>query len=84
MKVRRIIALLLLSITSITLIIFSWLDLSSIYRISRMDYGIIGGADGPTSIIVSGPGDSYILYAITVIVIIVTVILSVIYGRKKK
>ncbi|MDF2905548.1 MAG: hypothetical protein K0R34_869 [Herbinix sp.] len=84
MKTRRIITLLLLSVTSISLIIFTWLDLNSAYRIKRMSTFIIGQADGPTSILVADTSYNYVLYTITMIVIAITLLLSVIYGRKRK
>lgn len=83
MKVRRMITLFALSIISITLIIFSWLDFNAIYRIQRKSYAIIGGADGPTSIILSDPVSNYILYGVTAAVIAVTIVLTVLYRKKK-
>jgi Na+-transporting methylmalonyl-CoA/oxaloacetate decarboxylase beta subunit len=84
MKTRRIIILLLFSVASILLIIFSWMNLNTAYRINRMSTFIIGEADGPTSILVANTSYNYMLYGITVIVIIITLLLSVIYGRKRK
>lgn len=84
MKTRRIFILLLFSVASISLIIFSWLDLNSAYRVNRMTTFIIGGADGPSSILVADTSYNYMLYGITVIVIAITLLLSVIYGRKRK
>ena len=84
MKTRRIITLLILSVASIMLIIFSWLDLNSVYRINRMRTFIIGEADGPTSILVADTSYHYMLYGITVIVSAITLVFSVIYRRKNK
>lgn len=85
MKIRRMIALMVLSIAGIVLIVFSWLDMNALYQIHKESYGIIGGADGPTSIIVtSEPVNSYILYGITAAVIALTIGLTIAYCRKKK
>ena len=84
MKIRRIFTLLLLSIASISLIIFCWLDLNSGYRFNRMRTFIVEEADGPTRILVADASYHYMLYGITGIVIVITLILSVIYGRKRK
>ena len=84
MKTRRIFTLLILSITSISLIIFSWLDLNAAYRFNRMSTFIIGEADGPTSILVADTSYNYVLYGVSIIVISITLILSVVYGRKRK
>lgn len=84
MKTRRIFTLLILSIASISLIIFSWLDLNAAYRFNRMSTFIIGEADGPTSILVADTSYNYVLYGVSIIVISITLILSVVYGRKRK
>lgn len=84
MKTRRIITLLLLSVASISLIIFSWLDLNSAYRVNRMSTFIIGEADGPTSVMIADTSYNYVLYGVSIIVIAITLILSFIYGRKRK
>ncbi|MDF2484810.1 MAG: hypothetical protein K0R46_978 [Herbinix sp.] len=84
MKVRRIITLLILSVTSISLIIFTWLDLQSAYRRIRINAHIIGKADGPTSILVMDSNYNYVLYGITIVIIAVTLLLSLLYRRKRK
>ncbi len=84
MKTRRRIILLLLSIVSISLIIFSWLELNSAYRLDRMSTFIIGEADGPTSILVADTSHNYMLFGMTIIIIGITLVLSIIYGRKRK
>ncbi len=84
MKTRRIMTLLLLSVASISLIIFSWLDLNSAYRINRMSTFIIGQADGPTSVLVADTSYNYVLYGMTFVVIVITLILSLVYGRNRK
>ena len=84
MKTRRILILLILSIISILLIIYTWLDISRSYRRLRLDNLIIGRADGPTSILVIDSSHNYLLYGITAAVILVTLILSLIYARKRK
>lgn len=83
--IRRMIALMVLSIAGIVLIVFSWLDMNALYQIHKESNGIIGGADGPTSIIVtSEPVSSYILYGMTAAVIALTIGLTIAYCRKKK
>ncbi len=47
------------------------------------DIGIIGGADGPTSIIVSASPDAWI-YAVAAVVIVAAVTAGIIFYRKKK
>jgi Na+-transporting methylmalonyl-CoA/oxaloacetate decarboxylase beta subunit len=84
MKTRRIFTLLLLSVASISLMIFTWMDLNVAYRFKRMSTFIIGEADGPTSILVADTSYNYVLYGMTIIVIAITLILSVVYGRKRK
>ncbi len=84
MKTRRIFTLLLLSVASISLIIFSWLDLNAAYRFDRMGTFIIGKVDGPTSILVADTSYNYVLYGISIIVVTITLVLSVIYRRKIK
>jgi Na+-transporting methylmalonyl-CoA/oxaloacetate decarboxylase beta subunit len=84
MKTRRIFTLLLLSVASISLMIFTWMDLNAAYRFKRMSTFIIGEADGPTSILVADTSYNYVLYGMTIIVIAITLILSVVYGRKRK
>ncbi len=84
MKTRRILTLLILSIISILLIIYTWIDISQFYRRQRLDTFIIGGADGPTSILVIDSNQNYLLYGITAAVILVTLILSLLYARKRK
>jgi hypothetical protein len=84
MKTRRIFTLLLLSVTSISLMIFSWLDLNSAYRFNRMSTFISGEADGPTCILVTDTTYDYVLYGISIIVIAITLVLSVFYGKKRK
>lgn len=84
MKTRRIFTLLLLSVASISLIIFSWLDLNTAYRFNRMSTFIIGEADGPTCILVADTSYNYVLYGVSIIVITITLVLSVIYRRKRK
>jgi Na+-transporting methylmalonyl-CoA/oxaloacetate decarboxylase beta subunit len=84
MKTRRIFILLLLSIASISLIIFCWLDLNAVYRFNRTSTFIIGEADGPTSILVADTSYNYVLYGISILVIAITLVLSIFYGKKRK
>ncbi|MBO5935284.1 MAG: hypothetical protein J6Q94_07320 [Clostridia bacterium] len=48
-----------------------------------MDIGIIGGADGPTSVFVSTSSDLWIYAAIAAVVVIVAVVLIIKKRRKK-
>ena len=48
-----------------------------------MDIGIIGGADGPTSVLVSTSSDLWIYAAIAAVVVIVAVVLIIKKRRKK-
>lgn len=48
-----------------------------------MDIGIIGGADGPTSVIVSTSSDLWIYAAIAAVVIIIATVLIIKKRRKK-
>lgn len=48
-----------------------------------MDIGIIGGADGPTSVIVSTSSDIWIYAAIAIAVIIIATALIIKKRRKK-
>ncbi len=48
------------------------------------DIGIIGGADGPTAIIVSSSPDAWIYVAAAVVVIAAVVTGVILYRRKKK
>ncbi|MBP1755297.1 MAG: hypothetical protein H6Q59_1695 [Firmicutes bacterium] len=84
MKTRRILTLLILSIISITLIIYTWMDISRVFRKQQLDTVIIGGADGPTSILLIDSSHNYLLYGITIAFITVTMILSLVYGHKRK
>lgn len=84
MKTRRIWTLLILSVISITLIIYSWMDISRVFRKEPLDTVIIGGADGPTSILLIDTSHNYLLYGITIAFITVTLILSLVYGQKRK
>ena len=84
MRTRRIFTLLLLSVASITLIIFSWLDLNNAYRNNRTSTYIIGEADGPTSILIADGLYNFELYGVSIVIIAITLVLSIIYGRKRK
>ena len=48
-----------------------------------MDIGIIGGADGPTSVLVSTSSDLWIYAAIAAVVIIIATVLIIKKRRKK-
>ena len=48
-----------------------------------MDIGIIGGADGPTSVMVSTSSDLWIYAAIAAVVIIIATVLIIKKRRKK-
>lgn len=48
-----------------------------------MDIGIIGGADGPTSVMVSTSSDLWIYVAIAAVVIIIATVLIIKKRRKK-
>ncbi len=84
MKTRRIFTLLLLSVTSISLIIFSWMDLNTAYRLARMGIFTVDEGNGPTSILAADTSYNYVLYGISIIVITITIVLSVIFRRKRK
>lgn len=84
MKTRRIITLLILSVVSISLIIFTWMDLIYAYRNERMSTFIIGEVGGPTSTLVTNTSHNYMLYGVTIIIIAITLVSSIRYGRKRK
>ena len=48
-----------------------------------MDIGIIGGADGPTSVMVSSSPDGWI-YALVAAVIIAAAVTTVLFIKRKK
>lgn len=49
-----------------------------------LDVGIIGGADGPTKIIVSGDWSAAALWGIALVVVVVAAIFAVKRWKKKK
>jgi Na+-transporting methylmalonyl-CoA/oxaloacetate decarboxylase beta subunit len=82
MKYKRIIALLLLGSVGIILIILAWISVIN-YRTQKMTAEVIGQADGPTSIIVSDGNSCIVLCAAAIFVIGLTLVLLVIFRRKK-
>lgn len=82
MKSKRIITLLLLGSVGIILIILSWISVIN-YRTKKMTADVIGGADGPTSIIVSEGNSCIALCTVAFLVIGLTLVLLVIFRRKK-
>ena len=49
-----------------------------------MDIGIIGSADGPTSILVAGPGIDLVPFAIAAAVLVTGLVVYVIQRNRKK
>ncbi len=49
-----------------------------------MDIGIIGGADGPTSILVAGPGIGTILFGTALVLLIAGLIIYTVRRKKSK
>lgn len=84
MKVRCIISLSILGAAGIVLLILSMMDVKEWFEGSKEAICVIGGADGPTSIIVSGGTGNYLLYTVTAVIIIITIILFIVFKRKKK
>lgn len=82
MKFKRIITLLLLGSVGIILIILAWISVIS-YRTKKSATAVIGGADGPTMIIVSEGKSCIALCTIAFLVIGLTLVLLVIFRRKK-
>ena len=84
MKSRRIMTLLILSVISIVLLIYTWMDLYRLIRRIKTGTDIIGHADGPTRILVADPSYNLLLYVVTAVIIIITIALFLYYKRRKK
>ncbi len=82
MKLKRIITLLILSSLGIILIIQAWISVID-YRTKRITAGVIGSADGPTSIIIGNASSCILLCASAILVIGLTLVLLVLFRRKK-
>ncbi len=82
MKFKRIITLLILGSVGIILIILAWISVIN-YRTEKIAAAVIGRADRPTSILVSDGNSCIILCASAIIVIGLTLILLLIFRRKK-
>lgn len=81
MKAKHTIILLLLGTVSIFSLLLSFLKINAVMKFNR-SISIIGGADGPTSILVTDRSQIPI-YIITVVLIVLTLILLFIFKRKK-
>ena len=82
MKTNRIV-IMLLGMISVIAIIIAIDSARTNYRLHRLAT-LIGRADGPSSILVSGRYDrQYIIYGVVVLCVIATVTM-IVYNRKKK
>ncbi len=82
MKFKRILTLLVLGSVGIILIILAWISVIN-YRTDRMTATVIGRADGPTSIFLCDGNSCIVLCAAALLVIGLTLVLLVIFRRKK-